>query len=88
LLNLRRKAFGKVYIFDAVHFVMGAFLGMIWCFARVLVKTPPCRKRLLGICFWREGLEAVLGPERMGEKGGWIHVLASLFTSSPSKHCK
>jgi len=25
---------------------------------------------LLGICFWREGLEAALGPERMGEKGG------------------
>ncbi len=24
---------------------MGAFLGMIWCFARVLVKTPPGRKR-------------------------------------------
>jgi len=29
LLNLRRKAFGKVYFVDAVHFVMGAFLGMI-----------------------------------------------------------
>jgi len=27
---------------------------------------------LLGICFWREGLEAALGPERMGEKGGWL----------------
>ena len=26
---------------------------------------------LLGICFWREGLEAALGPElRGGEKGG------------------
>jgi len=21
------------------------------------------------LCFWREGLEAALGPERMGEKG-------------------
>jgi hypothetical protein len=45
LLNLRRKAFGKVYFVDAVHFVMGVFLGMIWCFARVLVKTPSGRKR-------------------------------------------
>ena len=25
---------------------------------------------LLGICFWREGLEATFGPERRGEKGG------------------
>ena len=35
----------KVFFVDAAHFVMGAFLGMIWCFARVLVKTPPGRKR-------------------------------------------
>ena len=25
---------------------------------------------LLGICFWREGLEAAFGPELRGEKGG------------------
>jgi transposase len=35
----------KVYFVDAAHFVMGAFLGMIWCFTRVLVKTPPGRQR-------------------------------------------
>ncbi len=35
----------KVFFVDAAHFVMGAFLGMIWCFARILVKTPPGRKR-------------------------------------------
>jgi transposase len=35
----------KVFFVDAAHFVMGAFLGMIWCFTRVLVKTPPGRKR-------------------------------------------
>lgn len=35
----------KVFFVDAAHFVMGAFLGMIWCFARVLVKTPPGRQR-------------------------------------------
>jgi hypothetical protein len=25
--------------------------------------------KLLGICFWREGLEAAFGPERVGETG-------------------
>jgi hypothetical protein len=45
LLNLQRKSFGKVSFVDAAHFVLGAFVGMIWCFARVLVKTPPGRKR-------------------------------------------
>ena len=35
----------KVFFVDAAHFVMGAFLGMIWCFARVFVKTSPGRQR-------------------------------------------
>jgi len=39
------KSERKVFFVDAAHFVMGAFLGMIWCFARVLVKTPHGRKR-------------------------------------------
>ena len=39
------RAERKVFFVDAAHFVMGAFLGMIWCFARVLVKTPPGRQR-------------------------------------------
>jgi transposase len=39
------RAERKVFFVDAAHFVMGAFLGMIWCFSRVLVKTPPGRKR-------------------------------------------
>ena len=39
------RAERKLFFVDAAHFVMGAFLGMIWCFARVLVKTPPGRKR-------------------------------------------
>ena len=28
-------------------------------------------RRLLGICFWREGFEGAFGPERTGEKGGY-----------------
>ena len=30
----------------------------------------PIWEQLLGICFWREGLGAALGPELRGEKGG------------------
>jgi transposase len=34
-----------VFFVDAAHFVMGAFLGLIWCFERVFVRTPSGRKR-------------------------------------------
>ena len=34
-----------VFFVDAAHFVMGAFLGMIWCFQRVFIKSPSGRKR-------------------------------------------
>jgi transposase len=30
---------------DAAHFVHGAFLGSLWCFARLLVRGPSGRKR-------------------------------------------
>ena len=35
----------KVFFVDAAHFVLGAFLGMIWCFTRVFIKTSPGRQR-------------------------------------------
>jgi transposase len=35
----------KVFFVDAAHFVLGAFLGMLWCFARVFIKTSPGRQR-------------------------------------------
>jgi transposase len=35
----------KVFFVDAAHFVLGAFLGMVWCFTRVFVKTSPGRQR-------------------------------------------
>jgi transposase len=35
----------KVYFVDAAHFVLGSFLGMIWCFARPLIRTSPGRQR-------------------------------------------
>ncbi len=35
----------KVFFADAAHFVMGAFLGMLWCFGRMFIKTAPGRQR-------------------------------------------
>jgi transposase len=34
-----------VFFVDAAHFVRGAFVGWIWCFERVFVRTPAGRKR-------------------------------------------
>lgn len=44
-LEQARKGQRKVFFVDAAHFVMGAFLGMIWCFTRVFIKTSPGRQR-------------------------------------------
>ncbi len=35
----------KLYFGDAAHFVLGAFLGYLWSFTRVFVKTPSGRQR-------------------------------------------
>jgi transposase len=35
----------NVYFVDAAHFVLGAFLGYLWCFARIFVRTPCGRQR-------------------------------------------
>lgn len=34
-----------VFFVDAAHFVMGAFLGWVWCFQRIFIKSPSGRKR-------------------------------------------
>jgi transposase len=34
-----------VLFVDAAHFVMGAFLGMVWCFVRLLLPSASGRKR-------------------------------------------
>ena len=44
-LDQASKGERKVFFVDAAHFVMGAFLGMIWCFTRVFIKTSPGRQR-------------------------------------------
>lgn len=30
---------------DAAHFVLGTYLGFLWCFARLLVRSPSGRQR-------------------------------------------
>jgi transposase len=41
-----KKEKGLFFFVDDAHFVMGAFLGFIWCFERLLVKSPSGRKCL------------------------------------------
>lgn len=36
----------RVYFVDAAHFVFTAFLGYLWCFTRIFVRTPHGRQRL------------------------------------------
>lgn len=47
LPKLQEAAEGKCRVFfvDAAHFVMGAVLGMLWCFGRVFVRGASGRKR-------------------------------------------
>lgn len=35
----------RVFFVDAAHFVLGGFLGFIWCFQRIFVPTASGRKR-------------------------------------------
>jgi transposase len=34
-----------VFFVDAAHFVLGAYLGWVWCLARVVVRAPSGRQR-------------------------------------------
>jgi transposase len=43
-LEEARQGERAVFFVDAAHFVMGAFLGMIWCFQRLFIKSPSGRK--------------------------------------------
>jgi transposase len=40
-----REGKRKVFFVDAAHFVMGAVVGMLWCFQRVFVRGASGRKR-------------------------------------------
>jgi len=45
--KLEEAKVGKrdVYFVDAAHFVLGAFLGFLWCIKRVFVRAPSGRQR-------------------------------------------
>ena len=45
LLDEEKNGKGHVFFVDAAHFVMGSFLGMIWCFERLFLKSSSGRKR-------------------------------------------
>lgn len=44
-LNEAKEGQRTVFFVDAAHFVMGAFLGYLWCLSRVFVRTPSGRQR-------------------------------------------
>lgn len=44
-LEQAAKGERKVFFVDAAHFVMGAFLGMLWCFTRMFIKSAAGRQR-------------------------------------------
>jgi transposase len=45
LLEKEKQGQRKVFFVDAAHFVMGAFLGMLWCFERLFLKSSSGRRR-------------------------------------------
>ena len=45
LLDEAKQGKRTVLFVDAAHFVMGAFLGMLWCFVRLLLPSSSGRKR-------------------------------------------
>jgi len=45
LLEKEKQGQRKVFFVDAAHFVMGAFLGMLWCFGRLFLKSSSGRRR-------------------------------------------
>jgi transposase len=44
-LEEAQKGQRRVFFVDAAHFVLGAFLGMIWCFRRLFIGTSSGRQR-------------------------------------------
>jgi len=47
-----------------------------------IFRSPP---QLLGVCFWREGIEVAFGPERRGWKGGCWKFLTIVSKSKGQK---
>ncbi len=44
-MTAAREGKRTVFFVDAAHFVLGAYLGYLWCFARICLRTPSGRQR-------------------------------------------
>lgn len=44
-LEEAREGKRRVFFVDASHFVLGSFLGMVWCFSRLFVRSASGRQR-------------------------------------------
>jgi transposase len=44
-LEQTRNGERTVFFVDSAHFVLGAYLGYLWCFVRVIVRAPSGRQR-------------------------------------------
>ena len=44
-LGEAQKGERRIFFVDAAHFVLGAFLGMIWCFIRIFIPSASGRQR-------------------------------------------
>ena len=45
LLEEAKEGKKAVFFVDAAHFVHRAYLGFIWCFTRIFMRSPSGRKR-------------------------------------------
>jgi len=45
LLEEAKEGQRRVFFVDAAHFVLGGFLGMIWCFEQLFIRTSSGRQR-------------------------------------------
>jgi transposase len=52
LLAAARAGNGQVFFVDAAHFVMGAFLCCVWCWARLLIRGASGRQRYSVLGAW------------------------------------
>ena len=52
LLEEARAGKGQVFFVDAAHFVMGAFLCCVWCWARLLIRGASGRQRYSVLGAW------------------------------------
>ena len=44
-LQAAREGKRTVFFVDAAHVVLGAYLGYLWCFARLFIRAPSGRQR-------------------------------------------